>query len=82
MTERSDPRTRLTLRQLEVFVAIARGGMIPAALIARELEIRLLDTICASSYDESEESGAQNTRSDVKILKGVDHDGEGFLLID
>ena len=63
-------------------IAIARGGMIPAALIARELEIRLLDTICASSYDESEESGAQNTRSDVKILKGVDHDGEGFLLID
>ena len=26
-------------------IAIARGGMIPAALVARELEIRLLDTI-------------------------------------
>ena len=63
-------------------IAIARGGMIPAALVARELEIRLLDTICASSYDESEAEGAQNTRSAVKILKGVDHDGEGFLLID
>ena len=31
MTERSDPRTRLTLRQLEVFVAIARGGTTRAA---------------------------------------------------
>ncbi|MEI7429124.1 MAG: xanthine phosphoribosyltransferase [Betaproteobacteria bacterium] len=63
-------------------IAIARGGMIPAALVARELEIRLLDTVCASSYEESVEEGAQNTRSAVKILKGVDHDGEGYLLID
>ena len=36
-------------------IAIARGGLIPAALVARELEIRLLDTICASSYEESAE---------------------------
>jgi xanthine phosphoribosyltransferase len=63
-------------------IAIARGGMIPAALVARELEIRLLDTISASSYHESSDGGAQNMRSEVKILKGVDHDGEGFLLID
>ena len=63
-------------------IAIARGGMIPAALVSRELEIRVLDTICASSYDESEADGAQNARSEVKILKGVDHDGEGYLLID
>ena len=63
-------------------IAIAPGGMIPAAPVARELEVPLLHRICASSYDESEESGTQNTRSDVKILKGVDHDGEGYLLID
>jgi xanthine phosphoribosyltransferase len=63
-------------------IAIARGGMIPAALVARELEIRLLDTICASSYYKSVEAGAQNMRSEVKVLKGVDHDGDGFLLID
>ena len=65
-------------------IAIARGGLIPAALVARELEIRLLDTICASSYEESaeKEEGAQIVRTDVKILKGVDHDGEGYLLID
>ena len=65
-------------------IAIARGGMIPAALVARELEIRLIDTICASSYEEAAEGdgGAQIMRSEVKILKGVDHDGEGYLLID
>lgn len=65
-------------------IAIARGGMIPAALVARELEIRLLDTICASSYEEAVEdgAGAQIKRSEVKVLKGVEHDGEGYLLID
>ena len=66
-------------------IAIARGGMIPAALVARELEIRIVDTICASSYDESVEegkTGAQTVRSAVKVLKGVEHDGEGYLLID
>ena len=63
-------------------IAIARGGMIPAALVARELEIRIVDTICAASYEESVESGAQNQRSEVRILKGVEHDGEGYLLID
>ena len=65
-------------------IAIARGGLIPAALIARELEIRLVDTICASSYDDmaGDGEGAQLVRSEVKLLKGIDHDGEGYLLID
>ena len=65
-------------------IAVARGGMIPAALVARELEIRLVDTICASSYEDMEGTGegAQIMRSEVKVLKGVEHDGEGYLLID
>lgn len=32
-------------------IAITRGGLVPAALIARELDIRLIDTICVTSYD-------------------------------
>ncbi len=31
-------------------VGIARGGLIPAAIIARELSIRLVETVCVSSY--------------------------------
>jgi xanthine phosphoribosyltransferase len=31
-------------------VAIARGGLAPAAIIARELNIRVVDTVCISSY--------------------------------
>jgi xanthine phosphoribosyltransferase len=29
-------------------VAIARGGLVPAQIVARELELRLIDTICVS----------------------------------
>ncbi|WP_045219927.1 xanthine phosphoribosyltransferase [Desulfonatronum thioautotrophicum] len=31
-------------------VTITRGGLVPAAIIARELEIRVIDTVCVSSY--------------------------------
>ncbi len=60
-------------------IAITRGGLIPAGIIARELEIRLVDTICISSYDD------QKQREAV-ILKHFDQktvgDGEGWLVID
>lgn len=80
--------TRLLCHQLvekgpfKGIIAIARGGLIPAALVARELEIRLVDTICASSYEAAADDSAQTMRKEVKILKGVEGDGEGYLLID
>lgn len=80
--------TRLLCHQLvergpfKGIIAIARGGLIPAALVARELEIRLVDTICASSYEAADDDSAQTMRKEVRILKGVEGDGEGYLLID
>ena len=58
-------------------VTVARGGLVPAAIIARELNIHLVDTICISSYTMKEQ-GATNIlkRPD---LAGVD---ETWLLID
>ena len=56
-------------------VAVTRGGLVPAAIIARELNIRLIDTICVSTYDH------QSIR-DAKVLKGWDGDSEGWLIID
>lgn len=66
----------LPQRKFKGIVAIARGGLIPAGILARELEIRLVDTLCVASYDKMEQ------RDGVNIMKGVDHDGEGWLLID
>ena len=31
-------------------IAVTRGGLVPAAIIARELDIRLVDTVCVASY--------------------------------
>jgi xanthine phosphoribosyltransferase len=56
-------------------VAITRGGLVPASIIARELEIRLVDTICISSYDWQK-------AGEIQVLKPVGMDGEGWLLID
>ena len=63
-------------------IAITRGGLVPAALIARELEIRLIDTICVSSYDAGTGAGAQQQQGNIRVLKGVAGDGDGYLLVD
>ena len=59
----------------EGIVTITRGGLVPASIIARELEIRVVDTVCISSYDFKDQGEAQ-------ILKSVDMDGDGWLLVD
>ena len=63
-------------------IAITRGGLVPAALVARELDIRLVDTVCVTSYDASAAGAAATVQGEVKVLKGVAGDGEGYLLID
>ena len=32
-------------------IAVTRGGLVPTAIVARELEVRMIDTICVTSYD-------------------------------
>ena len=49
----------------------------PAAIVARELDIRLIDTFCVVSYN-------QKTKGDVKVLKesSIANNGEGWLIVD
>ena len=56
-------------------VAITRGGLVPAAIVARELEIRLIDTVCVASYDDRNQGRPET-------LKRVEGDGEGWLIVD
>jgi xanthine phosphoribosyltransferase len=58
-------------------VAITRGGLIPAAIIARELEIRLIESVCVVTYDE--EAMGQPVITKPPAAAG---DGAGFLIID
>ena len=57
-------------------IAVTRGGLVPAAIIARELDIRLVDTVCIASYSWQDRQG------EIEVLKSVDSDGEGWLIID
>ena len=63
-------------------IAVTRGGLVPAALVARELDIRLIDTVCVTSYDAGAAGAAAQEQGAVKVLKGVAGNGEGYLLID
>ncbi|TQM92570.1 xanthine phosphoribosyltransferase [Roseinatronobacter monicus] len=66
--------------QWRAVVAITRGGLAPAMIIARELDIRVVDTISVKSYDNQ-------TRAEAVVLKApqaeiMGDDGEGILVID
>ncbi|WP_417273570.1 xanthine phosphoribosyltransferase [Celeribacter halophilus] len=60
-------------------VAITRGGMAPAMIIARELDIRTVDTISVKSYDHQNQSEAVVLNSPNEDMMG---DGTGVLIID
>lgn len=60
-------------------VAITRGGMAPAMIVARELDIRVIDTISVKSYNKQDRSEAKVIKSPDAELMG---DGAGILIID
>ncbi|MEN3385542.1 MAG: xanthine phosphoribosyltransferase, partial [Hyphomicrobiales bacterium] len=41
----------------EAIVCVTRGGLVPAAIVAREMEIRLIETVCVASYHEYQSQG-------------------------
>ncbi len=51
------------MKEWKAVICITRGGLVPAAIIARELDIRLIDTICVSSYEgkRAQSIGRMNT---------------------
>ncbi len=67
--------SQLTFQNWQGIIGIARGGLIPAAILARELNIRLMDTLCISSYQHDQQG-------ELSVLKKVDGNGEGYLLVD
>jgi len=60
-------------------VAITRGGMAPAMIVARELDIRLVDTISVKSYDWQQQAEAVVLKAPDAGLMG---DGTGILIVD
>ena len=62
-------------------VAVTRGGLVPAAIVARELGIRVIETVCVASYD-------YDRQGDIQVLKGIGdavagaEGGAGVLIVD
>ncbi len=62
-------------------VCITRGGLVPAAIVSRELNIRMIETVCIASYHD------YDTQGQMKVLKGISAEiardgGEGVLVVD
>jgi xanthine phosphoribosyltransferase len=58
-------------------VAITRGGLIPAAIVARELDCRLIESVSVVTYDE--EVRGEPVVAKAPVAAG---DGSGWLVLD
>jgi xanthine phosphoribosyltransferase len=76
---------RLTdLGPFQAIVCITRGGLVPAAIVARELNLRRIETVCVTSY------AAPGTPGEVEVLKapadaiiGIGGgEGRGVVIVD
>lgn len=65
----------LPVEQWIGIIAVSRGGLVPGALLARELGIRNVDTVCISSYDH-------DNQRELTVIKRAEGDGEGYIVID
>ncbi|BAT60132.1 xanthine phosphoribosyltransferase [Variibacter gotjawalensis] len=62
-------------------VCITRGGLVAAAIVARELEIRLVETVCISSYEHQQQGDFDVLKRVAKDVVGTD-EGQGVLIVD
>ncbi|HHN72736.1 MAG TPA: xanthine phosphoribosyltransferase [Thermopetrobacter sp.] len=65
----------------EAIVAITRGGLVPAAIVARELNVRRIETVGITSYDYGRQ------KDELRIVKPVAAEilstrGRGVLVVD
>ncbi len=68
-------------KEWKAIVCITRGGLVPAAIISRELGIRVIETVSVASYHDYANQG------DIHVLKEVspelmEKEGEGILIVD
>jgi xanthine phosphoribosyltransferase len=64
-------------------IAITRGGLVPAAVIARELNLRTIETICVSSYDYKNQGELQIIKPVAdNFMKQGSKVGSGLLIVD
>jgi len=63
-------------------ISITRGGLVPAAIVARELGIHMVETVSVISYDHKNQGDIRVIKHiSSRMLEGRDG-GKGLLLVD
>lgn len=67
----------LPASQWKGIIAVSRGGLFPAAVLARELGLRHIETVCIASYHD------HNNQENYKFcMQPAPNGGEGFIVVD
>ena len=68
----------LPASQWKGIIAVSRGGLFPAAVLARELGLRHIETVCIASYHD------HNNQGELQVIHAaqVPNGGEGFIVVD
>jgi xanthine phosphoribosyltransferase len=65
-------------------VCITRGGLVPAAIVSRELEIRVIETVCVASYHAYKNQGEASVLKAIAeaVSRAGGEGGAGILIVD
>ncbi|MBI2714781.1 MAG: xanthine phosphoribosyltransferase [Rhizobiales bacterium] len=67
----------------DAIVAITRGGLVPAAIVARELNVRMIDTVCVTSYQDYKNQGELTLlKSIAPEIVALREQGKRVLIVD
>ena len=68
----------------QAVVCITRGGLVPAAIVARELNLRIIETVCVTSYGEPGQQGELEVLKPPadRIVALAGGEGRGVVIVD
>ena len=66
----------------EAVVAIARGGLVPAAIVARELKIRKVESVAIKSYDHQNQGNVVVLKALAQDILDIAKKGGKVLIVD
>jgi xanthine phosphoribosyltransferase len=66
----------------DAVVAIARGGLVPAAIVARELNIRVVESVALKSYDHQAQGNVRVLKPMSQQILDLAKNGSKVLIVD
>ena len=66
----------------DALIAITRGGLVPAAIVARELNVRVIETVCIASYHDYKNQGGLQVLKTIADSLMTKADGAKILVVD